>query len=71
MADDSHSYDTRKYKLRSNAWLARQDRDGFARRSWMKNQGRVDHLFDDVESLRVQRLPAADGSGVGGGSTVR
>ena len=47
MADDSnHSYDTRNYKLRSNAWLARQDRDGFARRSWMKNQGRVDHLFD-------------------------
>ena len=47
MSDDSnHSYDTRNYKLRSNAWLARQDRDGFARRSWMKNQGRVDHLFD-------------------------
>jgi dihydroxy-acid dehydratase len=43
---DGHGHDTRNYKLRSNAWFARQDRDGFARRSWMKNQGRADHLFD-------------------------
>ena len=47
MADDSgHGHDTRNYRLRSNAWFTRQDRDGFGRRSWMKNQGRVDHLFD-------------------------
>ena len=47
-ADSGHgnSYDTRNYKYRSNAWFTRQDRDGFARRSWMKNQGRADHLFD-------------------------
>ena len=46
MSADGHGHDTRNYKLRSNAWFARQDRDGFARRSWMKNQGRADHLFD-------------------------
>ncbi len=43
-SDDGH--DTRSYRLRSNAWFTRQDRDGFSRRSWMKNQGRADHLFD-------------------------
>lgn len=32
--------------LRSHEWFTRQDRDGFGRRSWMKNQGRAPHLFD-------------------------
>ena len=33
-------------KLRSTAWFGLQDRDGFIHRSWMKNQGLPDHLFD-------------------------
>ena len=33
-------------KLRSTAWFGGQDRDGFIHRSWMKNQGLPDHLFD-------------------------
>src|SRR5438067_3585036 len=33
-------------KLRSAAWFGLQDRDGFIHRSWMKNQGLPDHLFD-------------------------
>lgn len=32
-------------KLRSQGWFGRQDRDGFVYRSWMKNQGRPDDLF--------------------------
>ena len=33
-------------KLRSAAWFGTQDRDGFIHRSWMKNQGLPDDLFD-------------------------
>ena len=33
-------------KLRSAAWFGLRDRDGFIHRSWMKNQGLPDHLFD-------------------------
>jgi dihydroxy-acid dehydratase len=33
-------------KLRSSAWFGLADRDGFIHRSWMKNQGLPDHLFD-------------------------
>jgi dihydroxy-acid dehydratase len=33
-------------KLRSSKWFESKDRDGFIHRSWMKNQGRPDHLFD-------------------------
>jgi len=32
--------------LRSAQWFGRQDKDGFAYRSWMKNQGLPHHLFD-------------------------
>ena len=35
-----------KRKLRSTEWFGRQDRDGFAYRSWMKNQGLPHHVFD-------------------------
>src|ERR1700681_935314 len=31
---------------RSAAWFGRRDKDGFIHRSWMKNQGLPDHLFD-------------------------
>ncbi|HEX7156567.1 MAG TPA: IlvD/Edd family dehydratase [Burkholderiaceae bacterium] len=31
---------------RSHAWFGRKDRDGFVHRSWMKNQGYPDDLFD-------------------------
>jgi dihydroxy-acid dehydratase len=33
-------------KLRSKSWFGGNDRDGFIHRSWMKNQGRPDDLFD-------------------------
>ena len=33
-------------KLRSATWFGSKDRDGFIHRSWMKNQGHPDHLFD-------------------------
>src|SRR5215813_13197481 len=33
-------------KLRSAAWFGLRNRDGFIHRSWMKNQGFPDHLFD-------------------------
>jgi len=33
-------------KFRSSAWFGPRDRDGFIHRSWMKNQGLPDHLFD-------------------------
>ncbi len=35
-----------KRTLRSTAWFGGQDRDGFIHRSWMKNQGLPDHVFD-------------------------
>ena len=33
-------------KLRSRNWFAPTDKGGFIHRSWMKNQGHPDHLFD-------------------------
>ncbi|MCM3871585.1 MAG: L-arabinonate dehydratase [Pyrinomonadaceae bacterium] len=33
-------------KFRSSAWFGPKDRDGFVHRSWMKNQGLPEHLFD-------------------------
>jgi len=36
----------KKAKLRSHEWFGKKDRDGFAHRSWMKNQGLPHHLFD-------------------------
>ena len=37
---------TDKKNRRSQAWYGKQDRDGFIHRSWMKNQGFPDHVFD-------------------------
>lgn len=31
---------------RSSGWYGKNDRDGFIHRSWMKNQGYPDHVFD-------------------------
>jgi len=36
----------KKPSLRSHAWFGKHDRDGFMHRSWMKNQGYPDDLFD-------------------------
>ena len=33
-------------KRRSQHWYGKQDKDGFIHRSWMKNQGFPDHVFD-------------------------
>ncbi len=38
--------DTKNAKRRNRAWYGKLDRDGFIHRSWMKNQGFPDHLFD-------------------------
>lgn len=37
---------TKKPLLRSQAWFGKHDRDGFMHRSWMKNQGYPEDLFD-------------------------
>ncbi|EPJ44783.1 MAG: dihydroxy-acid dehydratase [Osedax symbiont Rs1] len=37
---------TDKKNRRSQAWYGKQDKDGFIHRSWMKNQGFPDHVFD-------------------------
>ena len=42
MPDDAR----RPRRLRSTHWFGHADRDGFAHRSWMKNQGLPQHLFD-------------------------
>ena len=33
-------------KLRSSEWFGKNDKDGFLHRSWMKNQGFPEHVFD-------------------------
>jgi dihydroxy-acid dehydratase len=35
-----------KKKLRSQTWFGKMDKAGFIYRSWMKNQGYPDHVFD-------------------------
>jgi L-arabonate dehydrase len=43
---DTTMSDEKIPKLRSQAWFGKKDRDGFMHRSWMKNQGYPDDLFD-------------------------
>ncbi len=38
--------DDSKFKRRSQQWFGKIDKDGFAHRSWMKNQGHPNDLFD-------------------------
>ncbi len=38
--------DEKKPQLRSRNWFAPLDKGGFIHRSWMKNQGTPDHMFD-------------------------
>ena len=35
-----------KRRLRSQDWFGKQDKDGFIHRSWLKNQGYPDDMFD-------------------------
>ena len=44
MSDQSN--DPNKGKRRSSDWWGKADKDGFAHRSWMKNQGLPEDLFD-------------------------
>jgi dihydroxy-acid dehydratase len=37
---------TKNGKFRSAGWFGKPDRDGYLHRSWMKNQGHPQHLFD-------------------------
>ncbi|WP_148862873.1 IlvD/Edd family dehydratase [Marinobacter fonticola] len=41
-----HDQSDKKNPLRSAAWFGTADKNGFMYRSWMKNQGFPDHLFD-------------------------
>ncbi|HWA49920.1 MAG TPA: dihydroxy-acid dehydratase, partial [Dongiaceae bacterium] len=43
MADGT---DAKKKTLRSRAWYGGADKDSFMHRSWIKNQGHPDHMFD-------------------------
>ena len=43
MADGT---DPKKKTLRSRAWYGGADKDSFMHRSWIKNQGHPDHMFD-------------------------
>ena len=38
--------DSKVKRLRSQDWFGKQDKDGFLHRSWLKNQGYPDDLFD-------------------------
>lgn len=38
--------DAKKKKRRSSHWFGEMGRDGFIHRSWMKNQGHPQHMFD-------------------------
>jgi dihydroxy-acid dehydratase len=38
--------ESRMTKRRSQNWYGKHDKDGFIHRSWMKNQGFPDHVFD-------------------------
>jgi L-arabonate dehydrase len=38
--------DDKKFQRRSQQWFGKMDKDGFAHRSWMKNQGHPNDLFD-------------------------
>ena len=42
----SNRDDDTKFKRRSQQWFGKLDKDGFAHRSWMKNQGHPNDLFD-------------------------
>src|SRR3546814_2196198 len=42
MADDGKKTRT----LRSRSWYGGANKDAFSHRSWIKNQGHPDHLFD-------------------------
>ena len=42
----SHSHTPDPTKLRSDAWFGRPDQLGFIHRSWIKNQGHPDQMFD-------------------------
>lgn len=42
-----------KKPRRSQAWYGGADKDGFIHRSWMKNQGFPDHVFDGRPIIRL------------------
>ncbi len=46
MANRDDNQSDPKFKRRSQQWFGKMDKDGFAHRSWMKNQGHPNDLFD-------------------------
>jgi hypothetical protein len=41
--------DRKKRTRRSQEWFGRSGKDGFLHRSWIKNQGYPDDMFDAVQ----------------------
>ncbi len=46
MSNANKRDDDKKFTRRSQQWFGKMDKDGFAHRSWMKNQGHPNDLFD-------------------------
>jgi L-arabonate dehydrase len=46
MANREDDPNNKKFARRSQQWFGKLDKDGFAHRSWMKNQGHPNDLFD-------------------------
>jgi L-arabonate dehydrase len=46
MANRDDDPNNKKFARRSQQWFGKLDKDGFAHRSWMKNQGHPNDLFD-------------------------
>ncbi|MGQ0662881.1 MAG: IlvD/Edd family dehydratase [Pseudomonadota bacterium] len=46
MAASAKQTSAARTRFRSAEWFGKADKDGFGHRSWMKNQGLPDHLFD-------------------------
>src|SRR3546814_2513990 len=49
-------HDPMKGKRRSSQWWGKVDKDGFAHRSWMKNQGFPPHMFDGRPRSEERRV---------------
>jgi L-arabonate dehydrase len=46
LPDSARQHSMTKKRLRSQDWFGKQDKDGFIHRSWLKNQGYPDDMFD-------------------------
>ena len=54
------SNDNKQYSRRSQAWFAPKDTLGFTHRSWLKNQGYPEDMFDGRPVIGISEI---DGGG--------